>query len=68
MHHSHVKSKEMKMKPMTIENLRVHPEVLSLMYARARKARAEAVRNVFARLLQKLTSSVDLRLGKTHWG
>ena len=56
------------MKPMTVENLRVHPEVLALMYERARRARAEAVRNVFTRLIQKLTPRLDLRLGKTHWG
>lgn len=56
------------MKAMTVENLRVHPEVLAVMHARARKARAEFVHNVFAQLVHKITSSFDLRLGKTHWG
>lgn len=57
------------MEPMTVENLRVHPEMLAVLYARARRARAVAMGNAFARLFHKLTPSFDLRLGRmTHWG
>jgi len=56
------------MKPITIENLRLHPEVLAVLHARARKARAEVMRNFFARLLNKVAPNVDLRFRPVHWG
>ena len=55
------------MKPMST-NLRVHPEQLAVLYARARRARAVALGNAFARLFHKLASGFDVRPGRMHWG
>lgn len=70
MQHAHVKRKEMKMTP-TLEDLRINSAVLE---ARARRARAEALHNIFVRLLSRLRSKPDASLGwppafgKGQWG
>ena len=68
MHYAHVKRKEYPMKKLTIEAVRVNPEMLAVLHARARRARAEAVNNVFVRLIGRLTPRIDLRARGFHWG
>ena len=48
--------------------VRINPEVVAVLQARARRARAQAVHNVVIRLVQKLTPRLDLKLWGTHWG
>ena len=56
------------MKATNIEAIRIDPEVVGVLQARARKARAEAVHNLVIRLIHKLTPRFDLRFLGTHWG
>ena len=56
------------MKSITIEAVRVNPEIIAVLHARARRARAEAVNNLFVRLINRLTARLDLRAWGTHWG
>ena len=56
------------MKPITIENLRVNPEMLAVLHARAHRARAQAVGNLVVKLIHKLTPRIDLRPWGAHWG
>ena len=56
------------MKAIKVTNLVVDPEVLAVMQARARRARAEAVHNLVVQLVQKLSPRAHLRLWGAHWG
>ena len=56
------------MKTLTLEAIRINPDLLGALEARARRARAEAVNNLFVRLLQRLTPRADLRPWGAHWG
>jgi hypothetical protein len=55
MHYTHVKNKETPMKTTqttpTLEELRLDPEILGVMIARARRARSQAIGNAFLALL-----------------
>lgn len=56
------------MTKLTIETLRANPEILAVLHARARRARAEAVHGLFARLIGRLTPRIDVRTMGLHWG
>jgi len=56
------------MTPNRNAGLPIHPEMLAVMYARARRARAQAIHNLAVRLIQKLTPRLNVRLWDTHWG
>ncbi len=56
------------MKAIKVTNLVIDPEVLAVLQARARRARAQAVHNLAVRLIQKLTPRLNLRLRGAHWG
>ena len=51
-----------------VTNLKIDPDTLAVLMARARRARAEAVRSLVLKLVHKLAPSFDLRLGRMHWG
>jgi hypothetical protein len=54
MQHAHVNCKEMTMTTPTIEELRIHPDSMSLLEANARRARAEAMGNLIVALIEGL--------------
>lgn len=56
------------MKTVTIEAIRINPDLLGVLQARARRARAEAVHSLLARLIHRFTPRVDLRPWGAHWG
>ena len=56
------------MNPITIDAIRVNPEIIAVLHARARRARAQAVNNLFIRLINRLTPRIDLRGWGTHCG
>jgi hypothetical protein len=62
MQHVHVKRKEMTMTP-SLNELRTNPAAFE---ARARRARSEALYNIFLRLLSRLSSQPDESLGRPH--
>ena len=49
-----------------VENLKVDPETLGVLMARARRARSEFVHSLVVRLIHRLTP--NLRVPRTHWG
>jgi hypothetical protein len=51
MHHAHVKRKEKPMKPVTYEAMVIDPEIIDVLHARARQARAAAIQNLALRLI-----------------
>lgn len=53
---------------LTIEAIRANPEVVAVLHARARQARAQAVHGLLARLIHRLTPRIDLRAARLHWG
>ena len=68
MHDSHVKCKENPMKTVTLEAIRINPELLGILEARARRARAQAVGNLIVRLIQRLTPRLDAQRWNVRWG
>jgi len=48
--------------------VRIDPQVVALLQARARKARAQAIGNLMVRLIRKLTPRLDLGVKSAHWG
>jgi hypothetical protein len=68
MHYSHVKRKEKTMKAKQVTNLKLDPETLAVLNARARKARSEYVNNFAARLVSRLPPRIHLRRLGAHWG
>jgi hypothetical protein len=60
------------MEPLSTNELRIHPEMLHVLHARARRARAEAMYNVFARLLARISKREPGKqggaFGRLHWG
>ncbi len=56
------------MKTPTIEALRVNPELLGVLQARARRARAEAVHSLIVRLVLRLAPRLEPRGWGVHWG
>jgi hypothetical protein len=68
MHHSHVKRKERTMNTKSSTAVRIDPQVVALLQARARKARAQAIGNLMVRLIRKLTPRLDLGVKSAHWG
>jgi len=63
MQHAHVNCKEMTMTTPTIEEIRVNPEVLGLLEARARRARAEAIGNLIVALIEGLRQRLEHKPG-----
>ena len=68
MHYSHVKSKENPMKTVTIEAIRIDPDLLGVLEARARRARAEAVGNLIVRLIHRLAARLNAPRWDVRWG
>lgn len=56
------------MKARDLENLRIDPETVAVLNARARKARSEFVHGLVVRLVHRLTPRIHLRRIGTHWG
>lgn len=56
------------MKTPTVEAIRINPELLGVLQARARRARAEAVNNLVVRLVQRLTPRLDAHRWGVRWG
>ena len=56
------------MKPVTIEAIRIDPEILGVLQARARRARAQAVHNRIVRLIHWLKPRIPARRWGIHWG
>ena len=48
--------------------VRIDPEVVALLRARARKARSQAMANLVVRLINKLTPRLGFRPWGAHWG
>lgn len=48
--------------------VRIDPEVLAVLRARARRARSQAMYSLVARLFGKLTPRLSLRRLGEHWG
>lgn len=56
------------MKTVTIEAIRINPEILGVLQARARRARSAAVHSLVARLFKRLTPQLDARPRGLRWG
>jgi len=56
------------MKAKQVTNLKLDPETLAVLNARARKARSEYVNNFAARLVSRLPPRIHLRRLGAHWG
>lgn len=56
------------MKAYRVTNLKLDPEALAVLNARARRARSEFVNNLAARLIRRLTPRFSVRSLRTHWG
>jgi hypothetical protein len=63
MQHAHVNCKEMTMTTPTLEDIRINPEVLGVLEARARRARAEAVGNLIVALIEGLRQRLEHKPG-----
>jgi hypothetical protein len=59
MHHAHVNCKERTMKQMTLESYLKNPRLSADLYASARRARAQAVHELVAGLIHRLTPRLD---------
>lgn len=56
------------MKKLTLESIRIDPETLAVLQARARRARAEAVHALIVRLIDALTPRLDVRRWTANHG
>jgi len=56
------------MKPLTIEAVRINPEILGVLQARARRARSEAVHSLIVRLIERLTPNDSRHPFGIRWG
>ena len=56
------------MKTVTLEAIRINPELLAVLEARARRARAQAVGNLIARLIHRLTPRLNAHRWDVRWG
>ncbi len=56
------------MEKLTLETLRIHPEALAVLQARARRARAEAVHALVVRLIDALAPRLAVRRWIAHQG
>ena len=54
------------MKATKVENLKIDPETLAVLHARARRARSEFVHSLAVRLIHRLTPNLSVL--RTHWG
>lgn len=63
MQYAHVNCKEMTMTTPTLEQIRVNPEVLGVLQARARRARAEAMGNLIVALFEDLRQRLEHKPG-----
>ena len=68
MHYAHVKHKENPMKTITIQSVRINPEILGVLEARARRARAQAVHSLVVRLIEWLTPRGGGHPSGFRWG
>ena len=72
MHYAHVKRKENPMTPITIESVRINPEILGVLHTRAKRARAQAMRSLAVRLIEWLGSRASGHAGRNpsaiRWG
>jgi hypothetical protein len=66
MQHAHARRKENVMNELTPEQLRIRPETLALLEARARRARSEAVASLAGRLVRAVAGRVAPRLDARH--
>jgi hypothetical protein len=55
MHYAHVNCKEHAMKQMTLESYLRNPQLSAELYASARRARAQAMHDMLAGLIHRLT-------------
>jgi hypothetical protein len=58
----------MTMKANTNYPVRIDPEVVAVLRARARRARSQAMYSLLGRLIHKLTPRLSLRRLGEHWG
>jgi len=56
------------MKATPVEDLKIDPDTLAVLNARARRARSEFVHSLVVRLIHRLTPRIHLRRVGTHWG
>jgi hypothetical protein len=67
MHHAHVKNKETTMKTTqttpSLEELRIDPEILQVMIARARRARSQAIGSAFLGLFTGIRKHLSAKPG-----
>ncbi|HEX2651721.1 MAG TPA: hypothetical protein VHN19_17465 [Burkholderiales bacterium] len=56
------------MKANTSQPIRIDPEVVAVLQARARRARSQAMHNLIGQLIHKLTPRLSLRRLGEHWG
>ena len=56
------------MENITIKSVRINPEILGVLEARARRARAQAVHSLIARLFERLTPRGSGHPFGIRWG
>lgn len=56
------------MKANTSQPVRIDPEVVAILQARARRARSQAMHSLIVQLIHKLTPRLSLRRLGEHWG
>ena len=56
------------MNARTTEPVRIDPEVVAVLRARARRARSQAMYSLVGRLFHKLNPHLSLRRLGEHWG
>jgi hypothetical protein len=56
------------MKAKHREVIHIDPEVVAVLQARARRARADAVHDLFVRMIDRLTPRLAFRPWGAHWG
>ena len=56
------------MKTITIQSVRINPEILGVLEARARRARAQTVHSLIVRLIERLTPRGSGHPFGTRWG
>lgn len=56
------------MTPLTVEAIRINPDLLGAIEARARRARAEAVHALITRFFTSLKAQLDARPRDVRWG
>ena len=71
MHYGHVKRKENQMKTVAIEAIRLNPDTVGILQARARRARSQAMHNLAVRFINWLAARFNGNSGHPfgiRWG